>query len=500
MAPGLQPMAVFKLVGLGFVAAVYCHDVPSAGDPLFLTPYLPDRYQEAQKASKIDLSSVGWNKTTAMHSGFFTIDKTLGKNSFFWYSEALDGNPHAPLLLWLTGGPGASSLFAMFTELGPMLITESGEIQKRAITWNEHYHMIFVDNPVGVGFSFTETTKGFATNEQQIGLDLHNLLVQFFQMFPHLRANDFYVTGESYAGKYVPACAYTVHMENQKVQDPAKRINLKGITIGDGAFDPPHQFQGFGDLLWNLGMVDELEHAKFLQYERSIQTHLDNHDTVSAFRAFDEMLNGDFYPYGTYYANVTGMTTNYFNFEEAPDATPLGGSFVAWLDKPLIRSQIHAGGRSYTPENETVEKYLEADWMRDVVDMLVPVMENYKVLVYSGQNDVILGPTLTENALWQLKWEGAAAYRTAKKVVWRLAAKAPGSQLPDVAGYAREVTLPNRPHARFAQVVIRGAGHMAPADQPARSYDMLRRFIADEGFGEHEAVSQASSPEAPIVV
>merc|ERR1719261_1924610 len=101
--------------------------------------------------------------------------------------------------------------------------------------------------------------------------------------------------------------------------------------------DPAAQFQGFGDLLWNLGMVDTSERLQFHAYEDKIQNLLKSGDKIGAFKVFDEMLNGDFYPYPTYYANVTGMTTNYFNFELAPDATPIGGDFVDWLNKPEVR-------------------------------------------------------------------------------------------------------------------------------------------------------------------
>lgn len=451
-----------------------------ASEPLFVTDYLPGRFQEAQTASKVDLSAAGWEGKQAMHSGFMTLDKALGRHTFFWYSAALDGNADAPVLLWLQGGPGASSLFGMFTEIGPFSI-DAGKVKARNVSWNQQYHLLFLDNPVGTGFSFTDTAQGFATNQTGIGADLADAVAQFFELFPALRKNDFYVTGESYAGKYVPACAYTVH-ERNKAAAASQRINLKGISIGDGAFNPAGQFQGFGDLLWYLGMADESERAQFQQYEASMQQRLAAGDGVGAFEAFDEMLNADFYPYPSYYANVTGMTTNYFNFEMAPDATPLGGDFVVWLNTPSVKDLIHVGDRSYAPSNNTVEFHLKEDWMRGVVDMLVPVMENYKVIIYNGQNDVILGPPLTEQCLSKLEWSGKSAYASAEKKIWRLPSVGEGSQLPDVAGYAREV-------GNFRQVVVRGAGHMVPGDQPVRALDLIERFVEGRSFGDAPAAT-----------
>jgi len=442
---------------------------------VFVTRYLPDRVQDGQAATVVDLSSLGWKTENAMYSGYITIDNEKKKNTFFWLSTALDGNSSAPLLLWLQGGPGASSLFGMFTEIGPFGIAPGGVIEPRAVNWNQHYHLLFLDNPVGTGFSFTETEEGFVSRHEQAGEDLQEAMSQFFQLFPQFRGNDFYVTGESYAGKWVPSCAYAIHEKNKDLPHE-QRINLKGIAIGDGAMNPAEQFKGFGDLLWFTGMVDEVERAQFQTYERGIQEAVKAGDTIGAFEIFDEMLNGDFYPYPTYYANVTGMGSNYFNFELSPDATPLGGDFVQWLNQDAVKARIHVGSRNYVPANNTVEAHLKSDWMRDVLAELVPLMENYKVMIYNGQNDIILGPTLTENFLLGLAWSGQEEYSRARKSVWRRSSKGPGSELPDVAGYARQV-------GQFVQVVVRGGGHMVPGDQPERALDMLERFVSGAGFG-----------------
>merc|ERR1712190_418872 len=100
------------------------------------------------------------------------------------------------------------------------------------------------------------------------------------------------------------------------------------------------------------------------------------------------------------------------------------------------------------------------------------------VVIYSGQNDIILGPALTEQFLLDMPWGKQAEYRKAPKTVWRRADKGPGgSKLADVAGYARQV-------GQFWQVVVRGAGHMVPGDQPERALDMLDRFISGRGFAD----------------
>ena len=134
------------------------------------------------------------------------------------------------------------------------------------------------------------------TDQTQVGNDLADALDVFYEAFPAQLSNDLYITGESYAGKYVPAFAYTVFTRDAGVP-------LKGISVGDGAMNPPAQFFNYGDLLYYVGMVSSSQRDVFRQYEATMQAALDAGDDEAAFEAFDEMLNGDFQT-STYYGNV----------------------------------------------------------------------------------------------------------------------------------------------------------------------------------------------------
>jgi len=91
----------------------------------------------------------------------------------------------------------------MFGEIGPMGIDVNMTIFERspAFNWNQKYNLLFLDNPCGVGFSHSSEESCYVTDEVQVGSDLRFALLQFFEMFPNLRKNHFYATGESYAGK-----------------------------------------------------------------------------------------------------------------------------------------------------------------------------------------------------------------------------------------------------------------------------------------------------------
>ena len=102
--------------------------------------------------------------------------------------------------------------------------------------------------------------------------------------------------------------------------------------------------------------------------------------------------------------------------------------------------------------------------------MLDSTAPAYKVLIYSGQLDVIIGAALTEAFLPGVQWSGQAAYRSARKAVWRIH---PSDK--EVAGYVRAV-------GNFTQVVVRAAGHIVPGDQPERALDMISRFVEGRAY------------------
>ena len=438
---------------------------PTTTTPNIITPLLPTHYQQAQEQSRVQLPGYS---ATELFSGFFTIDESTGSNTYFMYSTPLSGRKDAPVVVWLNGGPGASSLLGFYDELGPFGIDAELQIVPRNVSWARDCHLIAIDNPLGVGYSHTQKLERMATNQSVVGADLYEAVRQFFELFPALRANPFFFTGESYAGKYVPAAAYTIHTRNAALP-PSQRINLRGVAIGDGAFDPPTQFTGFGPLLFNIGLADTRAKKVYDEYDANFTRLLHAGDRLGAFRSFDEMLNGDYYGASrTFYANTSGMDSNYFNFAEEPGAASLTKrTFPSWLAKREVADALHVGALPYSVFNQTVEDRLVNDWVVGVVPMLEVLLDHYDVLVYSGQYDVILGPPGTERAIDKLEWSGARSY-----------AVEPTKQFfdgADLAGYVRQA--PSAQNTTFSYVMLRGCGHMVPTDQPVRAYAMLERFL-----------------------
>ena len=122
-------------------------------------------------------------------------------------------------------------MFGLFIEHGPFIVRDDLKVRPRQTSWSLTHNVLYIDNPVGTGFSFTGKDECYATDENQVADDLYDALLQFFKLFPEYAKNPFYATGESYAGKYVPAITYKIHTENQAAGNPHK-INLAGMAIG----------------------------------------------------------------------------------------------------------------------------------------------------------------------------------------------------------------------------------------------------------------------------
>ncbi|CAF0818939.1 unnamed protein product [Adineta ricciae] len=433
------------------------------GEPLFLTPYLEQgKIEEARRLSSVELPPFKQQS----FSGYLTVNKQYNSNMFFWFFPAQNGNkPDTPVMLWLQGGPGASSLFALFTEIGPIYIDANENIQLREITWNKNYHLLFIDNPVGTGYSFTSNDQGYARSQEDVARDLYSALTQFFQIYTDYANNPFYVTGESYGGKYVPSITYKIHVENQNPQAKIK-INLKGMSIGDGLTDPVNQYM-YGDFLYQIGLIDLTQKA-YVDLQTALMRYaIEQQRYIDAFHIFDALLNGDLLNTTSYFYNVTGIK-NYFNYlltNEPQDQ----GYFIPFVTRADRRKQIHVGNMSYGGQSEIVERMLLNDVMQSMAWKVAAIANaNYSVLIYNGQLDVIIAVPLTMEWIGQLVWSGTDELRQAPRKIWKVA-----DSDPEIAGYIKTAN-----NNRFFLATIRNAGHMVPYDQPRASLDLLERFLA----------------------
>lgn len=437
----------------------------AAEEPLILTGMRPDLAREASK-----VTGAGLDNGTVSYAGYFTTQAPTNNSMFFWYFEAQEPapGPPAPLLIWLQGGPGGSSMFGQFSEMGPYSVEPNGaggyQAVRKEVTWNDNYGMLFIDNPVGAGFSFTTTDAGYCNDTKKcVAENLYSLLQQFYTSFPDQQKAPLYITGESYGGHYVPGIAAFIHKQNQDLPSGEIRIPLAGVAIGDGWIDPVNMVNAYPDLMFNTGLIGWKEKGIMAKLSAQTTDLIKQNKMLEAFDVWDSMLNGDVFPYPNLFHNMTGLN-DYDNFlnTNAPESFDWYGPFC---NQPEVQTALHTGKVQFPNNPGTCEKHLLADFMVSFQAEIALLMDNYPVLIYSGQTDVIIGPALTEAFLPLVPWKGQAALNAADRSVWRVK-----DDDVEVAGYAIQVE-------NFSYVIIRNAGHIAPYDQPRACRDMIERFI-----------------------
>jgi len=142
----------------------------------------------------------------------------------------------------------------------------------------------------------------------------------------------------------------------------------------------------------------------------------------------------------------------------------VGGDFFNFVDLPEVRLALHVGDQIFSGGG-TVYQLMIPDFMNSVRPWLEELIENYRVLYYSGQMDIIVAYPLSVGMYNTLEFTAAEEYRNAVRVPWYV-----GERL---AGYMKS-------GGNFTEVLVRNAGHMVPTDQPVWALDLITRFTSDK--------------------
>jgi len=422
--------------------------------PLYLTPYIESgNIEEGRRLAEVTgkLDGLGVGEQPESYSGFLTVDKNHDSNMFFWFIPATDVNPmSAPVVIWLQGGPGGSSLFGLLEIHGPFQarFDENGNVhaETNPYAWTKEANVIYIDNPVGAGFSYSDKLP---STEEEVENDLYEFLIQWFQLFPQYQDRPFFPFGESYAGKFVPRISKKIHDENPGA---SIKINLAGLGIGDGFMSPPDS-SVYAEYLFNLGLVGESERDKLLKWEDNMKYHASVGQYQQAWEdwsyEFDEMLTamGCPYYYGIDICNTPEEEDNYETF----------------LRLPSTREAIHTGNLQFGSQSGQVYYSMLDVFMKSERETVEFLLERYPVLIYDGNFDLIcnhLGVLKMVDAMEN--WSGKSKYYTTDRSVWRVGG--------ETAGYLKSVD-------NMKMFVMRNAGHMVPRSQPKYALDMFTKFI-----------------------
>ncbi|CAI9098808.1 OLC1v1035518C3 [Oldenlandia corymbosa var. corymbosa] len=202
----------------------------------------------------------------AQFSGYVTVNEKNGRALFYWLTEAITSPEKKPLVLWLNGGPGCSSVaYGASEEIGPFRINKtSSSLFLNKYSWNTEANLLFLESPVGVGFSYTNTSSDLKNfGDKRTAQDALIFLVRWFSRFPQYKNRPLYITGESYAGHYVPQLALKILDYNK--QFPKSAINLKGTMVGNGVMDNKYDSLGTVSYWWTHSIISDSTYTSIMK-------------------------------------------------------------------------------------------------------------------------------------------------------------------------------------------------------------------------------------------
>ncbi|KAL5677676.1 hypothetical protein ACJX0J_013807, partial [Zea mays] len=319
-----------------------------ATSSLLSTSSYSDSEQSAMKAADKITSLPGQPDGVDFdqYAGYVTVDETNGRALFYYFVEAPQDASTKPLLLWLNGGPGCSSFgYGAMQELGPFRVNSDNKtLSRNTNAWNNLANVIFLESPAGVGFSYSNTTSDYdLSGDQRTADDAYLFLVNWLERFPEYKSRPFYISGESYAGHYIPQLAATVLIQNSYNSKTA--INLRGILVGNPLLDWNMNFKGAVDYYWSHGLMSDEVFDNITRH-----CNYDNSDGAACNGAVDVIDPGQIDPYNIY-APICVDAANgaYYPTGYLPGYDPCSDYYTySYLNDPAVQNAFHARMTSWS--------------------------------------------------------------------------------------------------------------------------------------------------------
>jgi carboxypeptidase C (cathepsin A) len=218
------------------------------------------------------------------YAGYIEVEPVNKAKLFYWFFESRSNPTTDPLVLWMTGGPGCSSELAIVFENGPFSVDKTLTLVPNPESWNNKANVIYIDQPFGTGFS--PPSLDIVANEREMAEYMYAFLQGFLKTYPVYKNSPFFITGESYAGHYIPALSHAIVIANSRGTAP--KINLKGVAIGNGWVDPQVQYSAYAPFSLQNKLVNKAVY-EIMEANNAVCQHLINiaNDTQSWIEAED---------------------------------------------------------------------------------------------------------------------------------------------------------------------------------------------------------------------
>ncbi|KAJ4351021.1 Cell death protease [Ascochyta clinopodiicola] len=411
-----------------------------------------------------------------MHAGHIEVDAAHNGNLFFWHYQNRHIANKQRTVLWLNGGPGCSSMDGAMMEIGPYRATEDGNLQYNNGSWDEFANLLFVDQPVGTGFSYVNTDS-YLSELEQMAEHMVIFLEKWFALFPEYEHDDFYIAGESYAGQHIPHIARAILKRNKNQGN--RPWSLKGLLIGNGWISPVDQYLAYLPFAYQNGLiVADSDSARRVEQQQAVCIKAlndggkDRVDTPVCEQIMVTILEET----KDKSADRMEQCVNMYDIRLRDDSS-CGMNWPPDLKQvtPYLRRQDVINALHVNPDKKTgwqecngaVTGHFRAKNSEPAIRFLPELLAEVPITLFSGDKDMICNHVGTEAMINKMSWNGGKGFELTPGV---LSSKRDWAFEGEPAGTYQEAR-------NLTYVVFYNSSHMVPFDYPRRTRDMLDRFM-----------------------
>uniref|UniRef100_A0A5B7BNJ9 Serine carboxypeptidase-like 18 n=1 Tax=Davidia involucrata TaxID=16924 RepID=A0A5B7BNJ9_DAVIN len=419
-----------------------------------------------------------------LETGYVSVGELDDVQLFYYFIESERNPVKDPLLLWLTGGPGCSGFSGLtYENIGPLnfdVPAFNGSLptfQLNPYSWTQVANIIFLDAPVGTGFSYATTSSGYTSSDTKAAKDTYKFLRKWLMDHPKFSKNPLYITGDSYGGMQIPMIVLEISNGNEAGLKP--HMYLQGYMIGNPVTAPHNDINSRFEFAHRVSLIsDELyELAKSYCEGEYITPDPNNSDCMDELQLITESISkvNQQHILEPKCSVASAKPNQFFDDNSADTILPFSQVPELWCrNHNYVLSYVWANDQS-VQEALNIRNGTITDWKRcnqslsyvyDVESVVsyhqILSKKGYRALIYSGDHDMVIPYVGTQ------KW--IASLNLTTEDSWR-----PWFVEGQIAGYTEKYAQ-NGYRMTFA--TVKGGGHTAPEYKPKQCLAMVDRWFS----------------------